>query len=112
MARRRTERRRSTNRYEALNAPGDILDFHGDGSITGQQVKHRTIAFISASAKNGHERVRIITGKGTHSNNDPIVRPQVERTLQALVHEGVVKSYRTENDHDGGDGAFRVDLVT
>lgn len=112
MGRKKTERRRSTNRYEALNEPQGILDFHGDHSITGQQVKHQTIAFIQKSVESGHHRVRIITGKGVHSKGDPIVSPQVHRTLQSLVEEGLVRNYRTENDHDGGKGAYRVDLIT
>jgi DNA-nicking Smr family endonuclease len=112
MARKNTERRRSTNKYEALNKPEDILDFHTGHSITSQEVKHRTIAFINQSVTSGYARVRIVIGKGNHSRGAPTVAPQVNRTLKELMNDGVVIGFRAENDHDGGEGALRVDLKT
>ncbi len=112
MARKKKERRQSVNKYEGMNTPEAVLDFHDDGVITSQDVKKRTEAFIRDASTQGFLRVRIITGKGVHSKGKPVVEPQVNRTLRNLTTEGIVESYRTENDGDGGRGAIRVDLTT
>ncbi len=99
------------NRYEHLRHPDAELDFHGLGPLRGAEIKRRTIDFIKASAKAGHARVRIITGKGNRSADGPVVRPQVARTLRSLEAEGLVVDYAPEALDRGGDGAFRIRLA-
>ncbi len=100
------------NKYEDQTAPEDVLDFHGRGVLRGQDVKRMTTAFIADAAGRHLTRVRIVTGRGIHSRGRAVVRPQVERTLRALEHEGRVASYHPEKVGHGGDGAFFVRIAT
>lgn len=100
----------SKNRYAHLNEPDAVLDFHGQGALSGQEIKARTIAFIEQARAAGHARVRIVTGKGLHSRSGPVAKPQVMRTLEALEAEGRVRSFQEEALGGGGAGALRVDL--
>ncbi|MDA1193854.1 MAG: Smr/MutS family protein [Planctomycetota bacterium] len=99
------------NRYAGANEPDDILDFHTLGPVQSGEVKRCTEAFVRASAKAGHARLRIVTGKGLHSSGDPVVKPQVARTLRALEIEGLVAGFAPERLDRGGDGAFVVTLT-
>ena len=109
MAKKKT-RKTATNRYEHLAQAQVELDFHGTGSITSQEVKHRTLQFISQARKDGHAKVRIITGKGIHSKGAPVVKPQVKRTLKKLLADAEIHSFYAEIARLGGDGAFVVEL--
>jgi len=99
------------NKYAHLGEPQDVLDFHGAGTVTGADVKRRTLAFVRGARGRGLERVRIVTGKGVHSAGRPLVRPQVERTLRQLEKDGEIASFRPEKVVSGGDGAFFVRLA-
>ena len=106
------KRKKSTaeNRYAHLAQPQCELDFHTDRSILPQEVKRRTLAFVSKAEKAGHTRIRIITGKGLHSRGRPMVKPQVERTLNQLLKDNVIHSFYQENLKYGGEGAIVVEL--
>lgn len=91
--------------------PQATLDFHGRPGLTMQAVKKEVEAFVAKALEAGHVRLRIVTGKGLHSGaRGPLVRPQVERTLNALQRAGKVRMFHGERLDQGGDGAFRVDL--
>jgi len=98
------------NRYGHLNEPQAVLDFHDQGSLSGQAIQQRTRAFIEDAVSAGHARVRIITGKGLHSRGEPRARPQVLRTLGRLEGEGLIRAFQAETLQAGGEGALRVDL--
>lgn len=103
--------RRARNRYAHLNAPQRELDFHEHGPLTPQRVKQMTEAFVDSCREEGLERIRIITGKGVHSKGGrPIVKPQVQRTLDALSRSGAVASWSMAKLTEGGEGAIDVRL--
>ena len=104
------DRREHTNRYAGAHDAQAVLDFHGLGSIDGKTVKQKTEAFIRASKARQLTCVRIVTGKGNRSMGEPLVGPQVRRTLQALAKEGLVLAFQAERLDRGGEGALRVDL--
>ena len=110
MAGRRRRDRRATNRYGHLNEPQAVLDFHDQGSLSGQAIKQKTRAFIEAAVAAGHGRVRIVTGKGLHSAAQPRAKPQVLRTLRDLEREGLIRAHQPETLQAGGEGALRIDL--
>lgn len=88
-----------------------MLDFHGRGAgFESKQVRAETLRFLDDARRRGLHQVRIVTGRGLHSRGEPVVRPQVERTLRELEREGRVRGFQTERVDRGGDGAFRVDL--
>lgn len=103
---------RSKNRYAHLTSPQRELDFHGLGPLTGQNIKKMTESFVAEARADGLERVRIVTGRGRHSRGGrPVVKPQVQRTLDALVNSGDVMTWSTAKDTEGGDGALDVRLA-
>ena len=104
------DRKRAENRYEHLASAQVELDFHGTGSIKPQEIKQRTEKFVESSKAKGLKKIRIITGKGLNSKGAPVVKPQVERTLRAMMRQGIVKSFYPEKPQHGGDGAFAVEL--
>ncbi len=107
---RKKSKKTAANRYEHLACAQAELDFHGSASITSQEVKHRTQRFIAQARKDGHQKVRIITGKGIHSKSTPLVKPQVRRTLTQLMENGEIHNFYAEKPRLGGEGAFAIEL--
>ncbi len=103
-------RRRAVNRYADANQPSATLDFHDRPGLRSQDVRHLVLQFVREQAAQGARRLRIVTGKGLHSRGDPMVRPQVERTLRELEQAGTVRAWVSESRGAGGEGALRVDL--
>lgn len=103
-------RRRAVNRYAQANQPDATLDFHQRPGLTSKDVHHCVLEFVRAQLAKGARRLRIVTGKGLHSAGDPLVRPQVERSLRRLEKEGAVRHWVSEPLDAGGQGALRVDL--
>jgi DNA-nicking Smr family endonuclease len=106
----RKERREHANRYAAANDAQDVLDFHQLGPLDGKTIKQMTQAFIESAHAKQLTCVRIVTGKGNRSKGDPLVGPQVRRTLNALAREGRVRAFQSERLDRGGDGAMRIEI--
>jgi DNA-nicking Smr family endonuclease len=107
---RRRPRPERPNRYEHLARPTAEFDFHDRGVLVGSEVRRMLLGFLADAASAGHERVRVITGKGLHSNGRPLVREQVRRTLREEYAAGRIRGYTIERVTAGGDGALIVDL--
>jgi DNA-nicking Smr family endonuclease len=58
--------------------PAGELDLHG---LTRDEALHRTRAFLGHAARQGWPVVLIVTGKGLHSSEGPVLRRAVERLL-------------------------------
>ena len=97
------------NKYAHLQRPEATFDFHDRGILRGADVKRMTEDFVQKSRAKGLRRIRIITGKGRGSTGEPLVGPQVRRTLEALRRTGVVESSAEAKVTEGGSGA--VDIV-
>jgi DNA-nicking Smr family endonuclease len=109
MARRR--KTRQANKYAHLHEPQAELDFHDRGSLRDNEIHRETLAFIEASIKAKHARVRIIVGKGLHSRGTPRAGPQVRRTLRRLEADGKIDGFEDERIDRGGPGAIVVRLA-
>jgi DNA-nicking Smr family endonuclease len=83
--------------------PAGELDLHG---LTRDEALNRTRAFLGHAARQGWPVVLIVTGKGLHSSDGPVLRRAVERLLddaRDLVLEWGVAPRRY-----GGAGALVV----
>ena len=110
MARRRTTRGRSENRYADAGRPQREIDLHFDRPTPPDEVRRRVADFIDEAIGDGIRRVRIITGKGKNSKAGPRVKPAVEKLLWKRLRNGEIKTFYPAKATEGGDGAFDVEL--
>ena len=97
--------RRKTNKYEDFVTPERTLDFHGKGVLQRSDIRKMCQQFITESLAEGCTRLLIITGKGIHSENEPVVKRIVEEELALDIR---VQSHKRARRDRGGDGAFEV----
>jgi DNA-nicking Smr family endonuclease len=95
------------NKYAHMNQPQAELDYHDRGKLTEQEIKSLAQEFIENCVERGVKRILIITGKGLHSAEGPVVRPLLKWYLHKLPQ---VLSVETARRDRGGDGAFEVEL--
>lgn len=83
------------------------LDLHGD---TIAKALEKLAQFLVASRRAGRRCVRVIHGKGTHSE---VGAPLREAVIHALLgqYSGYVKAMATAPQADGGEGATTVWLA-
>ena len=86
------------NKYSQV--PGDIIDLHGYTTLEAKDILDTLIR------EEKHHHIRIITGKGLHSADGPVLKDFVKRYLDA--HD---KRYNQSKLHDGGEGALEVFLL-
>lgn len=90
--------------------PQDSLDLH---NYKGEEARRKTVNYLKNSQFNKLKTVRIITGKGIHSENaKAVVRGVVSETVIALKREGLVMDYEWENKTEQKSGAIIVYLAT
>ncbi len=95
-ARRDKQLRRGDIRPEAE------LDLHG---VKAAEVQQKVAWFLENSRFYGFEAVRIITGKGSHSDEGPVLRPLVEAYLDGAGRNYIVEWMRAPQKQ-GGEGAI------
>ncbi|PLX75521.1 MAG: hypothetical protein C0615_07830 [Desulfuromonas sp.] len=78
------------------------LDLHG---VRAEDVDKKVGWFLENAAFHGFEVVRIITGKGVHSNEGPVLRPIVESYFDGPGRRFVVEWMRAPQ-RQGGEGAI------
>ncbi len=83
------------------------LDLHGFSAI-GAQIKAKS--FISSCKQLGYFTVRIIVGKGIHSDLGPVLPDVVWDTAKELKSQGQVLSYDWENKSKSKSGAIIIYL--
>ncbi|MCK5684767.1 Smr/MutS family protein, partial [bacterium] len=83
------------------------LDLHGYNAI-GAQLKLRS--FIQSCKHQGYFTLRIIVGKGLHSENGAVLPDVVEDELKNMKKENFVISYEWEKKHKVQSGAIVVYL--
>ena len=81
------------------------LDLHGFTSI-GAQVK--TSSFISSCKQKGFFTIRIIVGKGLHSEEGAVLPDVVEDVLKEMKQQGQVLSFEWEKKKKMNSGALIV----
>jgi len=83
------------------------LDLHGYNAI-GAQVKTRS--FISSCKQQGFFTVRIIVGKGLHSDLGPVLPDVVEDVVKEMKKQGLVIFYEWDKKKKPKSGAVIVYL--
>ncbi len=86
--------------------PQAELDLHG---VKADAVQEKVGWFLENAVFHGFEAVRIITGKGSHSETGPVLRPLVEDYLNGAGRTFVVEWLRAPQ-RQGGAGAIIVFL--
>ncbi len=81
------------------------LDLHGFTSI-GAQVK--TSSFITSCKQQGFFTIRIIVGKGLHSEQGAVLPDVVEDVVKEMKQQGQVLSYKWERKKKINSGALIV----
>jgi len=105
------EPRKEQTLQEKLNqypAPQDELNLH---NLTSEKAKTDIRNFIEHSRHKGLKTVRIITGKGIHSEEGrSVLRGIAEDKIVELKNEGLVLSYKWEQGKMARSGAMIVYL--
>lgn len=84
--------------YQPIEAE---LDLH---QMTRDEARREVSGFIDEAKQLGYRKIRIITGKGLHSENgEGVLRPYVKDMLDAAGYE-----YQNARYDEGGDGAIEV----
>ncbi len=94
-------------RIKRYPPPEADLDLHGFTAV-GAQLKARN--FISTAKLQGFFTLRIIVGRGLHSQEGPVLPHVVEDLLSALKKENIVLSYEWEGGKKNRSGALIVHL--
>ena len=93
------------------------IDLHG---FTLEQANKEIEKFINESFNHGINKIRIVTGKGLHSNNEK--NPYVSKDLSILRYSvpeyikqnnelmKLILEFKEASIEDGGDGAFYIYL--
>ena len=95
------------DKYAFLHESQAELDFHGRGMLRQEEICRITEVFIEDAVKKGFKRLLIITGKGLHSSDGPVIKPLLSWYLHKLPS---VKSAVTARRDRGGEGALEVEL--
>lgn len=101
------------NKYAQFVEPRIEWDFHDLGNnITAQTIMSRTLRAITDAKHQGLVTIRIITGKGIHSKNGPIIKPIVLKYLEVLAKQKVIKSFKFDSAFGTGpnEGAIIVKI--
>jgi DNA mismatch repair protein MutS2 len=94
---------RITEQAMARTSPGQIeaeIDLRG---LTSEEARQRLEQHLSDAVLTGVGTLRVIHGKGTG-----VLR---ETVREILAHHPLVRSHRTAEARDGGDGATLADLA-
>ena len=96
--------REAEARRLAAKRPEATLDLHG---MTAEEAEASLSAFLEAAARKGLEKVLVITGKGIHSQGEPVLGKAARRTIEASPWAG---RFGVADAASGGGGALWVIL--
>ena len=94
-------------RLKRYPPPEADLDLHGFTAI-GAQLKLRN--FVNSCKRQGYFTVRIIVGRGLHSDFGAVLPDVAEDVVKALKQQNIVLSYRWEKKKKSRSGALIVYL--
>lgn len=97
------------NKYAHLSDPQATLDFHGKGILSPENICEMAKDFVESSFQKGHRKILVITGKGIHSRESPVIAPLLQEFLPRLPQ---VKSVMKARRDRGGEGALEIELMT
>ncbi len=94
-------------RISARGTPGAELDLHG---CHVREALVRVEAFLETAALQGLDAVRIIVGKGLHSQGSAVLPDAVEGKIVELKRRGRVATFSWEKKHKRVSGSLMVYL--
>jgi DNA-nicking Smr family endonuclease len=97
-------RRHIRKLIQRIGAPETTLDLHG---VAAADVIRMVTNFLENAVFHGCRSVRIVTGKGSHSAEGPVLRPLVETYLSGPGRQFIAEWTRAPLQH-GGSGALLV----
>jgi DNA-nicking Smr family endonuclease len=97
----RAFREKESRRLRAMK-PEARIDLHG---MTQLEAEAALSAFLEAASRRGYEKILVITGKGIHSQGEPILGKAARRVLEASPWAG---RFGTADASEGGGGALWV----
>lgn len=98
---------KKNDKYAHLNEAQAQLDYHDKGLLREEDIQSMARDFIESCSQKGLTKVLIITGKGLHSAEGPVIRPLLKWYLHKLPQ---VLSVETARRDRGGEGALEVKL--
>ena len=99
-------RRQVRKAAKRMGEPEVTLDLHGVAAV---DVTRKVDWFLENAIFHGCRYVRIVTGKGSHSDSGPVLKPLIESHLSGPGRRFVVTWVPAPRDQ-GGDGALLVEL--
>lgn len=96
--------REAETRRLAAKRPEASLDLHG---MRAEEAEAALVAFLEVSARKGLEKVLVITGKGIHSQGEPVLGKAARRAIEASPWAG---RFGVADAASGGGGALWVIL--
>jgi DNA-nicking Smr family endonuclease len=94
-------------RIKRYPPPEKDLDLHG---FTALGAEHKASSFLSTCKYQGYFTVRIIVGKGLHSELGPVLPDMIEDLLQKLKARDIVLGFAWERKKKSRSGAVIVYL--
>lgn len=95
-------------RIKAYPDPEDEIDLHG---YTAKKAKAKTETFIQNAHYKGIRTVRIIVGKGLHSQGKAVLPDAIEKKVASLKKGNLVLTFKWENNGKLKSGAMIVYLT-
>lgn len=89
----------------AMRPPESQLDLH---RLKAAEAERKTKSYLLTQKQRGRKVVRIITGKGLHSQGQSVLRDVVEAVLLDLITTGIVTGYQWEKKRKQESGAVII----
>jgi DNA-nicking Smr family endonuclease len=87
--------------------PQEHIDLHG---CTAAEAEIRTENFLTRALRNHLKTVMVITGKGIHSKEGPVLKDVIETRLKIMKDDGSILTYLWEKKDREKSGALLVYL--
>jgi DNA-nicking Smr family endonuclease len=96
-----------SERLRKFPGPEAEIDLHG---CTAREAERKIESFVRTSRKKGRRTIRVITGKGLHSEGEAVLPGVIEDRLRALKREKMVLACRWEGRSRTSSGSVLVYL--
>lgn len=87
--------------------PQEQLDLHG---CTAAEAEAKTTSFLARARRNHLKTVLVITGKGIHSPEGPVLKDVIEARLKSMKNDGSILAWLWEKKTREESGALLVYL--
>jgi len=96
---------KKSQKDQRKKAPQSFLDLHG---CTGREAEIRVADFIRIARQQSLLCVRIVTGRGLHSQGPAVLPDVVEQKIRELKEQKIIHGYQWDKGDKGASGAMLV----